>query len=78
MGVLCFGLFSNATLSSRGEERTDCFTLIVFLMYCCCQCSVAPPYDVVGLSAVYDCGISNFLGVTSIQIVKNVFYLYGR
>ena len=39
-----------------GEERAGCFALFVFLVsrYCC----VALLYNVMGLSAVCDCGIS--------------------
>ena len=40
------------------EERAGCFTVIVCLMSCDCQCSVALPRAAVGLSAVCDCGIS--------------------
>ena len=40
------------------EERADCFTLIVFLISCDCQCSVAVPRGVVGWSAMCVCGIS--------------------
>ena len=31
-----------------GEERVGCFTLIVFLMYCDCQCSVPLPNGAMG------------------------------
>ena len=39
-----------------GEERAGCFALFVFLVSH--DCCVALPYDAMGLSAVYDCGIS--------------------
>ena len=38
-----------------------CFTIIVFLVSCDCYCSVAHPRGAMGLSAVCDCGISEFL-----------------
>ena len=41
-----------------GEERACCFTLIVFLVSCDCQCFMTLPLCAVGLSAVCDCGIS--------------------
>ena len=41
-----------------GEERTDCFALIVSLVSCHCHCSVTLPHGALGWSAVYDCGIS--------------------
>ena len=40
------------------EKKTGCFTLIVYLVFCDCYCSVALSYGVVGWSAVCDCGIS--------------------
>ena len=40
------------------KERADCFALIVFLLSCCCKCSVALPHGAVGRSAVCDCGFS--------------------
>ena len=39
--------------------RAACFALIVFLVSCDSQCSVALPHSVVGWSAVCDCGISS-------------------
>ena len=41
-----------------GEDRAGCFTLIVFLMFCDSQCSVAIPNGTMGWSAVCDCGTS--------------------
>ena len=52
MGVLCLVhvlLFSILCYNHRdGEERAGCFALIVFLMSCDNQCSVALPRAVVG------------------------------
>ena len=42
----------------RERERADCFILIVFLVSCNFWCSVALSHGNVGLSVVYDCGIS--------------------
>ena len=52
----CF-LFCYAILFGNhldGEERTGCFTLIVFLVFCDCYCSVPIPRGAVGWSSV--CG----------------------
>ena len=54
--VLLFSTFCNHL---DGEARAGCFALIVFLMYCDSQCSVAFPRRKMGLSAVCDCGISS-------------------
>ena len=40
------------------RERADCFTLIVFLVYCDSDCSVDLPHNAIGWSAVFDCSIS--------------------
>ena len=40
------------------EERNGRFSLIIFTMSCGCKYSVALPYRLVGLAAVYDCNIS--------------------
>ena len=40
------------------EERTGCFTLIVFLITIDYKCSVALLHGAMGSSAVCDCGIS--------------------
>ena len=40
------------------RERAGFFALIVFLVSCDSQCSVALPRGAVGSSAVCDCGIS--------------------
>ena len=37
------------------ETRTDCFTSIVVLPLCGCQCSVSQPRGAVDWSVVYDC-----------------------
>ena len=47
--TLCPFLFCNH-LDEKG--RAGCFAFIVFLMYCCCKCSVALPHGAVGWSAV--------------------------
>ena len=38
------------------DERVDCFTLVVFPMYCDCWRSTALPHGAVGWSEVCDCG----------------------
>ena len=43
--TLCPFEFSNHL---DGEERADCFPLIVFLVSCDCYCSVAFPLSTVG------------------------------
>ena len=40
------------------EEKAGCFDAIVLQIYCYYKCSVALPHGAVGLSVVYDCGIS--------------------
>ena len=49
------------------SERDGCFTLIVFLMYCDCYCSVGLLHCVVGWSAVCDCVISLSYSLTSMK-----------
>ena len=57
--LLCISLFPFLFCKHLYEEnRTGCFALIVFLMYCDCKCSVALPYAAVGWSAVCGCGVS--------------------
>ena len=41
-----------------GEEKAGSFTFNVFLMPYGCYCSLSLPYDVVGWSALCDCGFS--------------------
>ena len=56
--VPCFGV-QYLCPHLDGEERAGCFTSVVFLMSCYCECSVpALPHGAVGWSAVCDCGIS--------------------
>ena len=43
--------------SSWRGKRADCFTLIVFLMYFDCLCSLALPHGDMGWSAVCKCKI---------------------
>ena len=38
-------------------SKAGCFNLIVFLVFCDCQCSVTLPSGALGWSAVCDCGI---------------------
>ena len=40
------------------EEIAECFAIIVFLMSCSCQCSVAFSHGASGWSTVCDCSIS--------------------
>ena len=40
------------------EEKTGCFAIIVFQMYCYYKCYVTLPRGALGWSAVCDCGIS--------------------
>ena len=40
------------------EEKSGCFAIIAFQMYCYYKCSVALPRGALGWSAVCDCGIS--------------------
>ena len=56
-GVLCWSLLCYAFLCviSSFVIRD---ALIVFLMFCDCECSVALHHCAVGWSAVCDCGIS--------------------
>ena len=41
-----------------GEYKDDCFALIVFLLSCGSQCSVALPHGALGWFVVCDCAIS--------------------
>ena len=56
--LLCYAIL--CVLSSFSiideEEKSDCFTLIRFLMSCDCYCHVALPHVVMGWSAVCNCG----------------------
>ena len=54
--VLC--VLSSFAINMAEEERAGCNTFIVFLTSCDCCCSLPLLYGAVGLSAVYDCGIS--------------------
>ena len=63
MGFFNWSMFCCALLCAHSSfaiismgKRDGCFALFVFLMSC--DCSVALPQDVVGLSAVCDYGIS--------------------
>ena len=66
MGVLCFGpcfviqYFVSFLFCSHldREERDDCFTVFVFMMFCGSQSSVALLHGAIGWSAVCDCDIS--------------------
>ena len=53
-----------------GEERTGCFPLIVFWMYCDCKCSMALPQSAMGRSAVSGCGTSYF------QIILSCLFFF--
>ena len=44
------------------EERAGCFTLFVLLVSC--DCCLALPLGAVGLSAVFNCGISSSYSLT--------------
>ena len=46
-GGLCWSFFFAMYLLDE-EENDSCFALIVFLVYCDCNCSVALPHDAVG------------------------------
>ena len=54
--ILC--VISSFAINIAEEEKAGYFTFIVFLMSCDCCCSLPLLYAAVGLSAVYDCGIS--------------------
>ena len=59
-GVLCWYallcvLSSFAIILTR--RNAGCFALIVFLLSCCCLCSVALPNCTMSWYAVCDCGI---------------------
>ena len=64
MGALClvlvllFSTYGSLVLQSSKWERAGGFALTVFLMSYDSLCSVAPPHGTMGLSAVFDCGIS--------------------
>ena len=56
--LFCYSVLYVLVFHLGGGERAGCFTLIVFLMSCDCQCSMTLPLCAVGRSAVCDCGIS--------------------
>ena len=56
--LFCYSVLYVLVFHLDGEERAGCFTLIVFLMSCDCQCSMTLPVCAMGWSAVCDCGIS--------------------
>ena len=54
---LCLGMQYLVYLLFFATILMSCFTLIVFLIYCDCLCSVLLPHDAVGWYVVCDCGI---------------------
>ena len=54
--ILC--VLSSFAIILTGKRIDGCFTLIVFLVFCDCYCSVALPRGAVGWSSVCDCCIS--------------------
>ena len=60
--TLCLSLFCNHL---DGEERAGWFALFAFLVSR--DCCVALPNDAMGLSAVYDCGISWSYSLTILE-----------
>ena len=76
--VQCLVLFSYAVLSVLSnlfynhldeEETVGGFTLIVFLMYYDCKCSMTTLQGVVGWAAVCECGNAQSYSVTFIENV---------
>ena len=54
---LCHNYLGLQSFCFAKEEKTGCFTFIVFLLSFAHKCSVLLPYGAVGQSSVYDCGI---------------------
>ena len=58
------------------EERVGCIALIVFLVLCCCYCSVALPHGAMGLSAICDCVISLIISTYFLNGYKGNSVMY--